>query len=173
MEYAKTVIRGVKIIAFNDGSIEWIHAGYKRPYRTFGTSVNKYKAVRLRNKHIYVHRIIAKAFLVDYLDSLQVDHIDGDKANNNPSNLRMVTHQENSQAYQKGRKNKYSLYRGVTFSRKAKKWMAQCKIDGSSHYLGLFECERGAAIARDAFSHSNGFSIESMNFPEHYTQSNN
>jgi len=43
-----------------------------------------------------VHRLVAKAFLQNYTEDLQVDHKDNDKTNNNLSNLRMVTNSDNS-----------------------------------------------------------------------------
>jgi len=46
-----------------------------------------------------VQRIVAEAFLPDYTEDLQVDHIDEDKSNNKSSNLRMLTNKENSIAY--------------------------------------------------------------------------
>ena len=49
-----------------------------------------------RYKSRLVHRLVAQEFLRDYSDSLQVNHIDGDKLNNRASNLEMVTNEENS-----------------------------------------------------------------------------
>lgn len=46
-----------------------------------------------RNK--YVHRLVATAFL-GLTDGMVVNHIDGNKCNNNVSNLEVVTHSENS-----------------------------------------------------------------------------
>ncbi len=43
-----------------------------------------------------VHRIVAKAFLDSFSEVLQVNHIDGDKFNNNISNLEMCTNRENA-----------------------------------------------------------------------------
>ena len=45
----------------------------------------KYKSVR-------IHRIVAKYFLSDYDEFLEVNHKDGNKLNNKMSNLEMVTH---------------------------------------------------------------------------------
>lgn len=48
-----------------------------------------------KRKSYYVHRLVAMAYLPLYNDSLQVNHKDGNKLNNNRFNLEMVTLQEN------------------------------------------------------------------------------
>ena len=48
-----------------------------------------------RGKQKYVHRLVACAFLPNPESLPQVDHIDGDRTNNNASNLRWVTGQQN------------------------------------------------------------------------------
>lgn len=42
-----------------------------------------------------VHRLVAKAFVPNPFSYAEVDHIDGDKQNNGPDNLRWLTHQKN------------------------------------------------------------------------------
>lgn len=58
-----------------------------------------YERITLCNKNLrksyYVHRLIARTFLSNYSDSLQVNHINGNKRDNNINNLEMVTLQEN------------------------------------------------------------------------------
>jgi hypothetical protein len=46
-----------------------------------------------------IHRLVAKAFVENADGKKQVDHIDGNKTNNNASNLRWVTASENRKAY--------------------------------------------------------------------------
>ena len=44
----------------------------------------------------YIHRLVAKMFIPTTNTNLQVDHIDGDKTNNDYRNLRWVTNRENA-----------------------------------------------------------------------------
>lgn len=47
-------------------------------------------------KNHYVHRLLAMMFLHDWDESLQVNHLDGNKLNNSLENLEMVTVIENN-----------------------------------------------------------------------------
>lgn len=53
--------------------------------------------VSFNNKRVmkYAHRLVAKYFLSNHLNHPEVNHIDGDKSNNNVKNLEWVTIQEN------------------------------------------------------------------------------
>lgn len=60
---------------------------------------NGYRTVRLYNKHgamkqFYLHRLVYMAFNGS-IGNLEVEHIDGNRDNNNLSNLRATTHKEN------------------------------------------------------------------------------
>lgn len=56
--------------------------------------------VKDRKKYTkYIHRLVGFAFLKKKKDTTQIDHIDGNKYNNNVSNLRWVTVSENYKAY--------------------------------------------------------------------------
>jgi hypothetical protein len=53
------------------------------------------------------HRVVYEVFVQKIKQGLEIDHIDGDKNNNNVTNLRMVTHSENVRAaYERKRKLK-------------------------------------------------------------------
>ena len=60
-----------------------------------------YYYITLRNeagkkrKHYKLHQLIAKAFIPNPLNHLYINHKDGNKLNNNLSNLEWVTHKEN------------------------------------------------------------------------------
>ncbi len=64
-----------------------------------GTDKDGYLRITLTNngkrKSYYVHRLVARAYLKDYSDILQVNHKNGIKIDNRIENLEMVTLQEN------------------------------------------------------------------------------
>ena len=83
-----------------------------------------------------VHRLVAQAYLDNYSDDLQVDHIDNVKTNNCLSNLRMVTSQQNHFNRSKAK--------GYYWNKEKKKWMAYICLNGKSKHLGYFVNEHDA-----------------------------
>lgn len=77
----------------------------KKPYNVKGRiyknriTPNGYNQVCLRisnqNKYFYVHRLVAEYFIYNYNPLLEVNHIDGNKLNNNVFNLEMTTKKDN------------------------------------------------------------------------------
>jgi hypothetical protein len=61
----------------------------KHGYLTYAIYANK------KNKTTLAHRLVAKYFLDDYSQDLQVNHIDFNRTNNNVANLQMLTLEEN------------------------------------------------------------------------------
>jgi len=62
-----------------------------------------YLAIHLNKKQVPVHQIIAFLKYGELCIGLEVNHIDGDKNNNKPENLSLVTREENMKhAYEKG-----------------------------------------------------------------------
>jgi len=76
----------------------------------------------------------------------QIDHINVNSADNAWLNLRKATTSQNIRN-QGVRKNNTSGYKGVTYNKNAKKWLAQIKINRQPKYLGLFNCPTAAYIA--------------------------
>lgn len=54
-----------------------------------------YKCIKRQRKTIYIHTLVAETFLGVRPEGQVIDHIDGDKSNNNLSNLRYTTVAEN------------------------------------------------------------------------------
>lgn len=81
------------------------------------------------------------------LESLVVDHIDGNTLNNTRANLRAVTQVENLRNAIKRTTNK-SGYVGVVWHTQARKWNARIKVNYKAISLGLYDCKEEANRAR-------------------------
>lgn len=107
-----------------------------------------YWYVRIDKSKFLAHRIcFYLAHGVDPGDQ-QVDHIDGDRLNNHPGNLRLASNADN-QANQKLRRENSSGYKGVTYKAARGKWVAQITVGKSYKYLGIYETAEEAASAYD------------------------
>lgn len=71
--------------------------------------------VMLHGVRYQVHRIIFEIFNGEIPDGFLVDHIDGNRANNNISNLRLASHRENT-VNSKKKSCSNSLPKGITES---------------------------------------------------------
>lgn len=76
---------------------------------------NGYIRVFIYNKTFALHRLIALAFIENSQNKEQVNHIDGNKINNNVDNLEWVTNSENQL-------HKFQIGLGNNFTRKIKQF---------------------------------------------------
>lgn len=76
-----------------------------------------------------------------------LDHIDGNKINNSPENLREVSQSQNQKAY--GKTYGDVCYRGVDFLKSRSKYRARASINGKHKHAGYYDTPEEAAIARD------------------------
>tara|TARA_R110000868_G_scaffold248626_1_gene505193 strand:- start:74 stop:583 length:510 start_codon:yes stop_codon:yes gene_type:complete len=92
--------------------------------------------IRKTNK---IHHLVTIQFLnhIKCGFELVVDHIDGNKLNNNLENLQIITQRENSS--KKITKSKYGT--GVTFDKRNNRFMSRIHINGIREYLGSFKTE--------------------------------
>jgi hypothetical protein len=54
-----------------------------------------YLSVKIENKNVYVHKIVAECFLGQRPNDFTVNHKDGNKANNHFSNLEYISKEDN------------------------------------------------------------------------------
>lgn len=91
-----------------EGDYEVSNQGRVRSYKldkdngkiiTGGSDFNGYFRVMLHNNGSFcrksVHSLVATAFICEKPEGLEINHIDGDKRNNNSSNLEYLSHKDN------------------------------------------------------------------------------
>ena len=89
-----------KYRVLDTGAVEYIPmwGGDWRPVKTYLTN-SGYRNARLLRKntstHRYVHRLVAQAFVENPNGLKEVNHLDGNKANNAASNLAWVSRRDN------------------------------------------------------------------------------
>ncbi|MGQ2942919.1 MAG: HNH endonuclease signature motif containing protein [Blastomonas fulva] len=98
------------------------------------------------------------AWLLFYGDwpTAQVDHIDGDRANNRICNLRDATHSDNCRNAGLSKRNKSGRI-GVHFDHTRQRWVAGTKIMGKPIRLGRFATFEEACAARSAIEREYNF----------------
>lgn len=92
VDYRKVTVKAISFIAGSDGTVDGVKFFAKNTsgYMTTSRMVNR------KTVTVQIHRIIAAAFLEKpAFPDFVVDHIDGDKTNNEASNLRWVSREEN------------------------------------------------------------------------------
>ncbi|WP_281665821.1 HNH endonuclease signature motif containing protein [Gemella morbillorum] len=86
------------------GNVWSYHCGKAKKIKTFlGGSGTMYKRVELcvkgKSKKFYLHRLLAEAFIPKIEGKNFINHIDGNRLNNDLSNLEWCTLKENAQHY--------------------------------------------------------------------------
>lgn len=113
-------------------------------------NTNGYWMIGLRKnnkpKYFLAHRLVYQSF--KGRTDLSIDHI----IEGNPSDIRLVNlqplnHRQNLSKYFSHKLNKSSKYIGVCFSKPAKKWQSNIRINGRRYSLGHFvsECDANKA----------------------------
>lgn len=86
----------------------------------------------------------------------QIDHINGDKADNRLDNLRVVTAQGNAKN-RPLRSDNTSGHVGVYWVTETKQWMAQIKVDGRQVTIGRYKTFEDAVVARKKAEEVHGY----------------
>jgi hypothetical protein len=111
----------------------------KKLVENTGANSDGYSQVRVNDRIEKYHRVVkCLALKQDLPPGIEVDHEDGNRTNNSPDNLRLVTTRENQHNTHKHRAGKKV---GVYFHKAGGKWVAQIQINGKHYYLGLYDTE--------------------------------
>jgi len=100
-----------------------------------------YAARKIAGRTSYMHREIC-------FSEAEVHHKDGNGLNNIRRNLRPATRAQNMHGFL--RTFGSSTFRGVSWSREKKKWLAKITVNYRQIFLGRFSSEKEAARAYDA-----------------------
>ena len=92
-----------------------------------------------------VHRVLYEKFHGQIPDKMDIDHINRVKTDNRISNLRLVTKTQNQQNRVGVQANNKSGYKGVSWCRRSKKWMAQIRVNTKTKFLGYYTDPKEAA----------------------------
>lgn len=110
-----------------------------------GIDENGYRRIMFDGKKYRAHRL---AFLfMGYDMPEQVDHINGNRADNRWANLRAADPNINAKNARR-RTNTKAALTGVSFSKQQSKWKVRINVGGVTEYLGLFDNVFDAAAAR-------------------------
>ena len=117
------------------------------------------KGKRVKRKAILMHRSILNA-----PRHLVVDHINHNGLDNRKSNLRLCTRAENSRNRRPFRFNG-SRYKGVSWDKQRKRFLAAIRCKGKYYNLGRFKSEITAAKAYDRKARELFGEFAYLNFP--------
>ena len=107
-----------------------------------------YLRCTMNKSHVSLHRFILG---LDSTDKRVVDHINNSKLDNRKSNLRVCTYLGNNQNRGKYLHNTSSKYKGVSWNKYHKKWVASSQVEGKRVFIGYFDDEEECAKAYDEF----------------------
>jgi hypothetical protein len=121
----------------------------------FNCHWNGYRVgVLLGRRSIGAHRVAFK--LVHGFDAPEIDHINGDRADNRIANLRSVTTTENRRNAARPRHNTSGCV-GVHFKKDKQKWVAYISLADRYTHIGYFPTKEGAIAARKQAERDHGF----------------
>jgi hypothetical protein len=127
------------------GAFTWSnHAGRKhksKPAGGFGK--HPYRRITIGKDTYLAHRL-AWLYMTGNWPNHGLDHIDGNPSNNAFCNLRDVDQSTNSQNVKRPKSNNVSGLLGVSWNRKAKRWVANIKHENKTKWLGYFDSAQEA-----------------------------
>jgi len=137
-----------ELFDYRDGQLYWKEKRYSpidlsKPAGFIGKS--GYRTIRIEGKDYRAHRLVWKYHYGKDPKEF-IDHIDGNKTNNNMENLREATNQQNGFNRGPQKNNKLGI-KGVR--KQGNRYRATIIINGKNKHLGLFFTIEEARLARE------------------------
>lgn len=129
------------------GIFKWRQRASNRPAGSVAGSkgANGYVYIAVKKRLVLAHRL-AWFYVHGQWPDEQVDHINGSRSDNSLGNLRLASQSQNT-CNGALRKTNTSGYRGVSWSKDKKKWVARIVKDRKQHVLGYFHDKEMAYLA--------------------------
>lgn len=149
---------------YNDYYLIGSDGTVKNKIKTMKTFINNngYECIKLTlgrvHKHYTMHRLVALYFIDNPLNKKEINHIDGNKLNNNVNNLEWVTSSENKHHAIKLGLRKYNLptlgkklsnktpYFNVSYDKIRNKWIGCVRHQGKNHFPKRYNTPEEAAL---------------------------
>jgi hypothetical protein len=134
------------------GIITWKrNIGRARAGKEAGTICEHgYRQLQVEGVRYYAHRL-AWFFAYGQWPADQIDHINGDRADNRLCNLRESSQQDNCRNRRANHSNQSGI-KGIYWDTLNNKWRAQICVAGTNQNLGLFDTKEAAAEAYEGAS---------------------
>jgi len=120
---------------------------------------NGYFTVCINRKSEYVHRLVAITFVPNPNNLREVNHINSDRSDSRVENLEWVSTRDNA-LHARIRKRNTSIYPGVSWNGKNKRWGTFIKLNGKEKALGMFKNEEDAHQAYLTALSENGIEVK-------------
>ena len=117
-----------------------------------------------KHHHTYMHRVIWEKHNGPVPKGFELDHINGNRADNRLENLRLVTQSQNSANMHKMQPHS-SRFKGVSRYKRDGNWQAYYRDERGKHHLGYFDTEEEAASAYDEAARAKWGKNANPNYP--------
>lgn len=136
------------------GFLTWL-SGSRKGKRAGSLDRYGYRQMGLNGKVVRAHRVVWFIFHGGWPEG-SIDHINGDRDDNRPSNLRLSNPTGQMQNRAMPSSNTSGVH-GVTWHKSCGKWQASISVNNKYIHLGLFSCIDQARSARVSAEKKYGF----------------
>jgi len=135
-----------EVVTFDEETGEFFYVENGLPA---GWNCDGYVRVRIDGADYQAHRLVW-FLLYGYFPQIDIDHIDKDRSNNRPNNLRLATRSQNM-LNTSAHKDSATGIKNVSFRKDTGKFSVRLSIDGKYKVIGSYNSlEEAAIVAKNA-----------------------